>query len=184
MHAALIGTINDFSAYEILSGWSTKGKLACPSCHKFTHSIRLPNSSKQAYMGHRRFLPKKLTWRKKKDWFGEIEMRDAHVPLSGDDVLKQVKDIDSIPLSKAAQVNVKLSHKQRGDNWNKKGIFFKLPHWKTLLLRNNLDVMHIEKNVCDIILGAIMNMKEKTKDKVKSHLDLQALNIRPELHPH
>jgi len=183
MHAALIGTINDFPAYGILSGWSTKGKLACPCCHKFTHSIRLPNSSKQAYMGHRRFLPKKHTWRKKKDWFGEIELRDAPVPLSGDDVLEQVKDLEGIPLSKAAHVKVKLSHEQRGDNWNKKSIFFKLAYWKTLLLRHNLDVMHIEKNVCDIILGTLMNMKGKTKDNVKSRLDLQALNMRPELHP-
>ena len=43
--------------------------------------------------------------------------------------------------------------------------------------------MHIEKNACDIILGTIMNMKGKTKDNVKSRLDLQALNIRPELPP-
>ena len=61
MYTALIGTINDFSAYGILYGWSTKGKLACPCCHELTHSIRLPNSSKQTYMGHRRFLPKKQT---------------------------------------------------------------------------------------------------------------------------
>jgi len=29
LHAALLWTINDFPAYRILSGWSTKGKLAC-----------------------------------------------------------------------------------------------------------------------------------------------------------
>ena len=51
-------------------------------------------------------------------------MRDAPVPLSGDDVLEQVKDLEGIPLSKAAHVKVKLSHEQRGDNWNKKSIFF------------------------------------------------------------
>ena len=28
-----------------------------------------------------------------------------------------------------------------------------------------------------------MNIKRKTKDIVKSHFDLEAMNIRPELHP-
>ena len=30
LHAALMQTINDFSAYGMLSGWSTDGLLACP----------------------------------------------------------------------------------------------------------------------------------------------------------
>ena len=65
----------------------------------------------------------------------------------------------------------------------KKNIFFELPYWKCLLLRHNLDVMHIEKNICDNIMGTIMNVKEKTKDTIKTRLDLQEMNIRPELHP-
>lgn len=36
MRTAIMWTINDFPAYENLSGWSTKGKLACPYCHKDT----------------------------------------------------------------------------------------------------------------------------------------------------
>jgi hypothetical protein len=30
MKANLMWTINDFPAYEMLSGWGTHGKLACP----------------------------------------------------------------------------------------------------------------------------------------------------------
>jgi hypothetical protein len=33
--------------------------------------------------------------------------------------------------------------------WKKKSIFFRLPYWKDNLLRHNLDVMHIEKNILD-----------------------------------
>ena len=33
MHAALLWTINDFPAYGDISGWSTKGALACPLCN-------------------------------------------------------------------------------------------------------------------------------------------------------
>ena len=29
--------------------------------------------------------------------------------------------------------------------WNKKSIFFQLEYWKHLLLRHNLDIMHIEE---------------------------------------
>ncbi|XP_071739834.1 uncharacterized protein [Rutidosis leptorrhynchoides] len=36
MRAGMVWTISDFSAFTNLSGWSTKGKLACPSCHKRT----------------------------------------------------------------------------------------------------------------------------------------------------
>jgi len=48
--------------------------------------------------------------------------------------------------------------------------FFKLPYWSTLKLRHNLDVMHIEKNMCDSVLGTLMNM------------DLCDMGIRRELH--
>ena len=54
MRAALLWTINDFSAYENLSGWSTKGYLACPVCNKDTASTRL--RSKICYTDHCRFL--------------------------------------------------------------------------------------------------------------------------------
>lgn len=43
--------------------------------------------------------------------------------------------------------------------------------------------MHIEKNIYDNILGTIMNVQGKTKDTIKIRLDLQEMNIRPELHP-
>jgi hypothetical protein len=36
MHAMLLWSINDFPAYAILSGWSNKGRFACPYCHMDT----------------------------------------------------------------------------------------------------------------------------------------------------
>ena len=35
--------------------------------------------------------------------------------------------------------------------------------FQILLLRHNLDVMHIEKNICESIVGTLLNMKIKTK---------------------
>ena len=57
IHASLLWTINDFPAYDMLSGWSTKGKLARPICMKETHSMRLSHGGKQCDMGHRCHLP-------------------------------------------------------------------------------------------------------------------------------
>jgi len=46
LHALILWTINDFLAYENLSGWSTKGKVACPCCNEDTQSLSLPNRKK------------------------------------------------------------------------------------------------------------------------------------------
>ncbi|XP_024171598.1 uncharacterized protein LOC112177547 [Rosa chinensis] len=57
MRAAVMWTINDFPAYAMLSGWSTKGYKACPHCGHSTKSYWLPNSQKCCYLGHRRWIP-------------------------------------------------------------------------------------------------------------------------------
>ena len=62
LHAILLWTINDFPAYAMLSGWSTKGKFDCPYCHKHTDYLWLKHGSKHCYLGHRRFLPMNHKW--------------------------------------------------------------------------------------------------------------------------
>ena len=37
--------------------------------------------------------------------------------------------------------------------------------------------------MCESLLGTIFNLNDKTKDHLNSHLYLQLLNIRKELHP-
>ena len=49
-------------------------------------------------------------------------------------------------------------------------------------MRHNLDVMHIEKNVMDNILGTVLNLKDWTKDNYKARLDLVDMGIKSELH--
>ncbi|XP_059635253.1 uncharacterized protein LOC132277409 [Cornus florida] len=50
-----------------------------------------------------------------------------------------------------------------------------------LLVRHNLDVMHIEKNVCESIIGTLLNIKGKSKDGLKSRRDLEEMGIRGDL---
>ena len=65
--------------------------------------------------------------------------------------------------------------------WKKRSIFFTLPYWEDHVLRHNLDVMHIEKNVVDNIIGTLLNLDE-TKANLKAHQDLKDIGIRSELH--
>ena len=58
-----------------------------------------------------------------------------------------------------------------------------MPYWTNNPLRHNLDVMHIEKNICDNILGTLLNISGKSKDHVNARLDLQEMGIRKSLHP-
>ena len=49
-------------------------------------------------------------------------------------------------------------------NWRKKTILFHLPYWEINLVHHCLDVMHIEKNVYELLLAMILNIEDKTKD--------------------
>ena len=69
-------------------------------------------------------------------------------------------------------------------NWYKKSIFFELEYWLALKLRHNLDVMHIEKNICDNVVKTLLSIEGKTKDTYKAREDLTALRIRKELWLH
>ena len=72
--------------------------------------------------------------------------------------------------------------RSRSHNWKKKSIFFELPYWEHNLIRHNLDVMHIEKNVCDNVLWTILRVVGKSKDNVNSRCDLEEMKIRKPLH--
>ena len=66
------------------------------------------------------------------------------MPLTGAQVIQQYESFEQPKFGTATK-----KRKQREEdsrcNWRKKSIFFELPYWKKLLVRHNLDVMHIEK---------------------------------------
>ena len=184
LHAALLWTIHDFPAYAILSGWSTKGKLACLACnedasHQYLHHVR-----KTCYMGHSRFLPADHYLRESTHSFdGKVERRARPKLLSGEDVIKQLENVVQPTYGKVDEHGKTRKRSPTYLNWSKRSILFELPYWKTLKIRHNLDVMHIEKNVCDSIIGTLLNIQGKTKDTYKARLDMKDMGIRPELHP-
>ena len=174
MRAALLWTISDYPGYAMLSGWSTKGRLACANCNYDTNSAYLKHSHKMCYMDHRICLPMSHPWRSnKKNFNGKKELRPSPQMLEGSEIIKILKDFIN-----AFGKNLKKTH---DGPWKKRLIFFELPYWVTNKLRHNFDVMHIEKNICDSILGT--NIQGKTKDHVNARYDLQSMGIRKELHP-
>ncbi|XP_024023057.1 uncharacterized protein LOC112092090 [Morus notabilis] len=186
LRAAILWTINDFPAYGTLSGYSTKGYEACPVCMDETASFRL--QSKICYMGHRRYLSPDHAWRSDLNFDGSVETRmppesktgeelllelsKLWVPMPGKDVA--VREADMKKMSEAGYSN--------DSNWKRKSIFWELEYWSKLKLRHNLDVMHIEKNICDNLVGTVLGIDGKSKDTKKARLGLQELNIRKELH--
>ena len=75
-------------------------------------------------------------------------------------------------LGKKHPLTVKLTPKDQV--FKKKSVFWKLPYWVILHVRHCIDVMHVEKNVCESILGTLLKIKGKRKDGDGARLDMFA----------
>lgn len=181
MRVMLLWTINDFPAYADLSSWSTKGHYACPSCHKDTRRTSLLN--KGGYLSHPRWVPEDHKWRTGgKSFYNTKERGSTPVPLTEDKVLDCYNQFNQEKFGKVAGPKRKWDASNSWYGFHKKSIFFQLPYWGKLKIRHNLDVMHIEKNVSDNVLGTLMNINGKTKDTIKAQIHLMNMGIRDELH--
>ncbi|CAN6556468.1 unnamed protein product [Malus baccata var. baccata] len=190
MKAAVLWTISDFPAYGMLSGWSTHGYKACPHCMHDKESIYLPASHKICYIGHRRFLEDNHRFRRQTTTFnGRREHRSAPRQCTGLQCLEELCTLRFTfgkPKKNASvgQRRKRTSSSTSGNSqWKKKSIFYELPYWRHLLIRHNLDVMHIEKNICDSVVGTLLGI-EKSKDGLAARADLEQLlplAIRPVL---
>ncbi|PKU64941.1 hypothetical protein MA16_Dca004556 [Dendrobium catenatum] len=87
--------------------------------------------------------------------------------------------------AKHRNVDGLLRHPADGEAWKAfdSQYFFYLPYWEYNLLPHNLDVMHIEKNICDNFIGTLLDL-EKSKDNLQARQDLVDIGIKNELHPH
>ncbi|XP_027362812.1 uncharacterized protein LOC113870421 [Abrus precatorius] len=130
-----------------------------------------------AYGNLCRFLQPNHPYRRlKKAFNGCQEYGIAPTALTGEQVYDRVKNLNVVLGKSKKQLKEK-------NIWKKRSIFFYLPYWKVLDVRHCIDVMHVEKNVCDSVIGTLLNLKGKTKDGLKSRLDLQLMGIREQLYP-
>ena len=201
LYAALLWTISDWQGRGVISGESTS---ACSHCLIQTSSRKLRHGHKTCFMGHRRFLDSNHEFRQDAESFdGTVEIRDPPVQPSGHEISEITKHIvtEYGKLQKHKKPGKK--RKRTVDNegaeiecaddegeyvhtvdttYRKRSVFFQLPYWETLLVRHNLDAMHVEKNVFDNIVNTLLDVDNKSKDSVNARLDLKEMNIRSNLH--
>ena len=101
---------------------------------------------------------------------GHVDMRSAPIMVFGGEIMLQTDAVVDYVFGKKT-VNLP-NKRKRGEKalimWMKRNIFFTLPYWEDHMLRHNLDVMYIEKNVVDNIIGTLLNLNGKTKDNLKA----------------
>ncbi|GJY34770.1 uncharacterized protein Tco_0419239 [Tanacetum coccineum] len=180
MKAAVLWTINDFPARSSLSGWSGQGYYACPTCNEDTPSMVV--KSKIVYVGHRRFLRTKHPLRSKfKEFYGNPEPKPKPRKFTKMDIQLQISKVFKRFPRKHPDIAKKnpKPNRQIELNWSKRSIFWDLEYWPFLLLKNNLDVMHIEKNALEALLNTLLQ-NDKSKDTLKARQDLETLRVRKE----
>ncbi|XP_071740713.1 uncharacterized protein [Rutidosis leptorrhynchoides] len=154
MRVALLMTINDFPAHSSLSGWSGQGYYACSICNVDTPCI---------------------------------ETRPPPRRRTNDEILEQLRPFSGKALQREPGKHPEHGGKKKRcdetveGNWSKKSIFYELRYWSNVELKHNLDVMHIEKNVCESLLNTLLKHKEKSKDTVNARKVLKEWGIRSEL---
>jgi hypothetical protein len=96
-----------------------------------------------------------------KDKFnGKTEKRHPPSHLTSHEVYEMIKDVHVI-LGKRKGTG---KNTDKDDMWKKQSIFWELPYWKDLDVCHSINVMHIEKNVCQSLLGTLLNTDGKTRD--------------------
>jgi hypothetical protein len=93
----------------------------------------------------------------KDQYNGNTEKRHPPPHLTGQEVYKMVKDVHVV-LGRRKRTG---KNTEEDDLFKKQSIFWELPYWKDLDVRHSIDVMHIEKNVCESLLGTLLNTNGK-----------------------
>jgi hypothetical protein len=190
MHVAVMWTISDFPGLGMLGGIQTKGYKACPICLDDIDGEYGRN--RMYYHGTRKGLPINHRYRRgshTKKYYCNPGVREGRVskpPPSGREVYRKI--IGRPGFEEAYPVQSLHPRFRRPNNarekkmcWTHVSSFWDLPYWSFLKTRHALDVMHIEKNVCDNLLGTVLNLSGKTKDDLKARRMWEDKKVHEEL---
>lgn len=186
LRAAVLWCIHDYPALATLSGRTTKGYFACIHCDKNPLSYALRN--KIAYIGHYRFLPREHHLRRNNEYNGLHGTNQPPGKFTKEELLAELEKVRHVkPRIKQKESRKRKRSALDSDKianvkiWSRRVCLWDLEYWKNLKVRHNLDVMHIEKNICESLVGTILNIHGKTKDTVNARLDLSDLRIKEKL---
>ncbi|XP_013679651.1 uncharacterized protein LOC106384195 [Brassica napus] len=190
LRAMMMWSITDYPGLGTLAGCKLKGKQPCNVCGNGTPHRWLKFSRKHVYMENRKRLRPSHPYRRRKGWFDNtVEVGTAKRIQSGCDIFDSLKDFKN-DFGKPLPKKSKRKRIEGGEDdvlsaddceedddlwrWKKKSIFFDLPYWKDMLVRHNIDVMHVKKNVSDALLSILMH-SAKSKDGLKARKDLEEM---------
>jgi hypothetical protein len=95
---------------------------------------------------------------------GKRENRDAPQKFTLGEVLDEIDKVKDVRPGKPVNETQNTRRKRRRDVgpkiYSRKSVLWRLPYWIHL----GLNVMHIEKNICENILCTLLNVPGKTKD--------------------
>ncbi|GJT80188.1 putative transposase-associated domain-containing protein [Tanacetum coccineum] len=179
--AVVLWTINDYPALGTLCGCPYSRFKGCVVCGKDTNCVRLSASSKESYVGHRRYLPYNHPFRKQKKAFnGQQEFLQDRIPMTEEQIYNEIqkqKRNTTEEEGSSSQVNG-----QNGVYWKKFNIWYrKLKYWRHNPVPHCIDFMHVEKNVVESIVKTLLHVPGKTKDGLNARLDLAELGVKLEL---
>ena len=174
MRAAYLWSVHDFPAYGNFAGWSTHGRFACPVCLCDTKAFTLRYGHKACWFDcHRRFLPRGHQFRFQSNAFRKdtVVLDEPPRILTGEEIYAQMSKFvgDTKTYGKL-------------HNWTHVCGLWQLPYFPKLLLPHNIDMMHNEKNVAEVIWNTCFDVPDKTKDNVKARKDLADICNRPSQH--
>ncbi|KAG8061269.1 hypothetical protein GUJ93_ZPchr0003g17402 [Zizania palustris] len=179
---AVLWCIHDYPTLSTLSGRTTKGYFTCIHCNK--HPLSYSLRSKIGYIGHFRFLTKGHRLQRNNEFAGLHESNDPPGEFCIEEFLAKLDKVEDVRPGQLQSSRKRKRFDLKCGNvkiWSRKVSFWKLPYWHILKGRHNLDVMHIDKNICESQISTILNIPEKTKDTIKARLDLKDLGMKKEL---
>ena len=155
-------------------------------CDKNPLSYALRN--KIAYIGHYHFLPRGYRLRRNNEYSGLHGTNDPPGKFTKEELLEELEKVRHVkPGIKQKESRKRKRSALDSDKtasvkiWSRRVCLWDLEYWKNLKVRHNLDVMHIEKNICESLVGTILDIHGKTKDTVNARLDLSDLGIKEKL---
>ncbi|XP_022894137.1 uncharacterized protein LOC111408629 [Olea europaea var. sylvestris] len=147
-----------------------------------TYNVSTNENLRMHSVINRRNLPIRHAWRNNTQVDGKSERTPAPRNFIEVEMLQQLDRVrEEKPRKHPDNVDRKRKHDSCELNWTKKSIFFELAYWFELKIRHILDVMHIEKNICENVVGTMLGIEGKSKDTVKVWMDLEDLGIRKHL---
>jgi hypothetical protein len=116
---------------------------------------------------------------------GTIKNGESLKHRDGKFVFEMSKNINFVFGKHVKGIKRKKSEKPpKNSPFKKQLIFFRyLPYWKEYEIGHAINTMHVEKGVFKSTIGLLLDIPSKIKNGLSARKDLQALEIREELHP-